>query len=265
MGIPYTPHPDPRLEAAFQRFLRVLRGIQVLHNQTPNVQGRIYPFGDQSYWLVMTLRADDIQTTYCYVVHSGGTQNIDPNRGIWPEGSILGVSGGRPHTAQALGHICGHYIGFPTKEIPQGMLPEPDSDYFLQFCGPQRVGPAEADTNERRKKLIASAFAPVPKPFGQRDLHTINPNEPPPDPPPRRNIYIPATEDERRARTQQTQDIRWNQVKMRAAMKKDAPDVADIDWLDSLDKPTREDGERLRRNTPDKAQVLRDLGLLEPK
>lgn len=209
-------NPHPEVTAAFERFLQVLRGIQVLHGHAPHAEGKVYPYNEQTFWLVMVnappKAGTGVTMTYCFIVRTQpeGFKLPVPHRGLWPTGTILTVSGGRPNLKNGIGSIFGKWdYDWARKEIDPDLvlpfIPSPTADYFMDDLGlgPHSLNNAKARANNIRaakraedalKPLSASdlpdSFGTVQTPSGYIDPHSP-PGSPPgwANPPPRRPTY----------------------------------------------------------------------------
>ena len=177
----YDPHPDDRIEAAFQRFLRILRGIQLLHNPDakPVANVSVYEWDNdvgqdgRTWWMVSVPRRSKhhliAPQPYCFIVRTQFTALIRPRieMGYWPVGTIMGSRMGKPDLNHVLGSLFG--LSYMRKEPPQvGFLPEPPPDYFMDFCGPANVSQRNQRINEAKAQehadFIRSRKPPPPAP-----------------------------------------------------------------------------------------------------
>jgi hypothetical protein len=163
----YQPHHDERIETAFQRFLGVVRGVQLLHDNTrrPEVNVKVYTWthdgggSGRTFWMLSCPSKSKnhlmAAQQYCFIVRTpvGVDSYGDTPHGQPPTGTILGVRGGSPHLDRSLGSLFGLSAHMARREPPDvGFLHEPNPEYFMDFCGPDKVGERYQRQNDTKKR-----------------------------------------------------------------------------------------------------------------
>jgi hypothetical protein len=209
---------EAEAEEAFERFLGILRGIQLLHdpNQRPLVEASVYKprriLTNCTFWCIKVRAPKQIGTmTYCFVLRTA-----PPGIHLTNPGDILAVKAGQPDAKHVVGSIFGD--NWP-------MSPPPD--YFLRFCGKDRVGEHRVQRDNDRKvrehreaikKHDPSSLWPRRASRHPLTGQSFRPRNPPPA-----NRKSPAAHG-------------FDHMVLHAKLKEALPNgTDDIDWLDDID------------------------------
>jgi hypothetical protein len=188
---------ETSLNQALERFLAVLRGVQMLRH--PGGPPTVTSVPHEHYWRVYINNAK----VYCFVIRT--------HYAHWQPGDILappvfGIS----HPEDRVGSIFGDSWPNP-----------PPTSYFTNFCGPEHVGESAYTSHPNR---YLAAFAPtVPSQTTQRKPTGLPaPRNPSPKRPPG-NRKPPALH-------------AFDHMLLHARLKADCPNGEDeISWLDEID------------------------------
>ncbi|MDB4278077.1 hypothetical protein N9917_00445 [Deltaproteobacteria bacterium] len=262
----YQPHPDERIEDALQRFLQVVRGIQLLHDakHKPNVVASTYhrthdPRDGRTFWLLKvpskSKHLPGAMQQYAFVVRTQFTDLItpQPRKGAWAVGTILGVRAGSPNLERGLGSLFGDEAFSGQQEPPDiGFLLKPQAPYFMDFCGPDKVGQRYQRENGARRRAhirhIKAQQAPKTPPLAPNALDDAfadllaQPRTPGAPSTYQPSTYVPRLPPPEGRKSEQND--RWDKMLLRKKLQKDLADSNMAPgWLDDFLSDVNDDPE----------------------